>query len=199
MSRKSLTFPYKDSEYTVAEILEMPECTITKNCLYWRISRLGMSVEDALSKPVVAVADKAEWFGQMKKPAEIAKDKRCLVDYRTLLARLKAGWPVMKAATFPKKEVPLAKQSIIITDEPVKTDAESERLKAIMSTPINQEPTAISQLAKSCWSERTNRSEEVRYENPCFRCSYKNRVVHRKSQKLNRQDRMRWWSLGLQN
>lgn len=157
-----LKFNYKNRKVTLAEILDLSDDPgMTKNVLYWRLVKTGMTVEDALKQPVNNSRRKFNWYGEEKYLYEIAADKRCQVSENCLRQRLLKGWNIQQAGLTPPRNytrrTPTAPRIITpvkIEKTPRQEEREQrERLKKIMSKPINPEKDRYTEISTRVMKE----------------------------------------------
>lgn len=101
LGRTAKKYTYKGKEYTLRELLALPECEVQQyNTLCSRINQRGLSVEEALK---VKRGEKYRYHGKLLTVSELAKLPECKVCVKTLRDRLRNGMAVEKALTLPRE------------------------------------------------------------------------------------------------
>jgi predicted DNA-binding protein YlxM (UPF0122 family) len=95
-------YVYQNKQYTLQELADQFHLNVAT--LYSRIKR-GESIEEAVSQKQRRCKRfrQYEYNGKKYYASELAKLPECVVDFRTILNRLKLGWTVHDAITFPQK------------------------------------------------------------------------------------------------
>lgn len=95
-------YTYQNKQYTLQELADQFHLNVAT--LYSRIKH-GESIEEAISQKQRRCKRFKQYEYNNKKyyASELAKLPECVVDFRTILNRLRLGWTVHNAITFPQK------------------------------------------------------------------------------------------------
>lgn len=116
-------YPYADKTYSMKELLLLPECVVNKGCLTYRL-RSGQDVHTAMTTPKGQNHGGKRVRGRKQSWEEVVENKV-----------LK---PVYKMRSL-RKEKAEAQILVAIQEESSHTKLEQERIKKIMSVPVNND------------------------------------------------------------